>query len=386
VRSSAPPIVALTAHARQVSADARERLATDLRGAIVGRGVVIETCHRVEGYVAGAEDVARARRLRMPPGGRILADGEAVRHAIAVAVGRDSVVVGEDQIVHQLRTSLETARSGGFDPVLDRLFAHALRSARLARSWRQGPVNSLATLALSTIEGRIGSVRGRTLLVVGTGQMGRLAARAAIAEGAAVMVASRTSDRAETLARTVAARSVEFDPATAVERVDAVIVAIRGPWVISPTTLRSLARGPAVVVDLSVPTAVPENLVSRLGPRLITADDLARAAAEPVPAHDPSLVRMDALIEQSAREFENWLAGHARRGAAASLTARAEAAREAELAALWRRLPELDPSARGAIDAMTRHLASELLREPLEQLGRDADGRVERAVREVFAL
>jgi glutamyl-tRNA reductase len=65
---------------------------------------------------------------------------------------------------------------------------------------------------------------------------------------------------------------------------------------------------------------------------------------------------------------------------------RADRAREAELAALWRRFPDLEPEARDAIEGMTRHLADRLLREPLERLGRDADGRDGRAIRDIFAL
>jgi hypothetical protein len=68
------------------------------------------------------------------------------------------------------------------------------------------------------------------------------------------------------------------------------------------------------------------------------------------------------------------------------LIERADRERQAELAALWRRLPDLEPEARGAIEGMTRHLADRLLREPLERLGRDTDGRDERVVRDIFAL
>ncbi len=74
------------------------------------------------------------------------------------------------------------------------------------------------------------------------------------------------------------------------------------------------------------------------------------------------------------------------RAAAERLMIRADRQREAELAALWRRLPDLEPETRDAIEGMTRHLARRLLREPLERLGRDRDGRDERAVRDIFAL
>jgi glutamyl-tRNA reductase len=74
------------------------------------------------------------------------------------------------------------------------------------------------------------------------------------------------------------------------------------------------------------------------------------------------------------------------RAAAEALIKRADREREAELAVLWRRLPDLQPEARDAIEGMTRHLARRLLREPLERLGRDSDGHDERAVRDIFAL
>jgi glutamyl-tRNA reductase len=96
--------------------------------------------------------------------------------------------------------------------------------------------------------------------------------------------------------------------------------------------------------------------------------------------------RLDRLIEGTTREIQAWLDGHARRAAAAALTERSDDVRAAVLAGLWRELPDLDSDAREAIDQMTRHLAAQLLREPLERLGRDVDGRTESAVREVFAL
>ena len=98
----------------------------------------------------------------LPANGRILVGEAAIRHAIAVAVGRDSVVVGEDQILHQLRTSVDNARGdGGLQPVLERLFALGLRAGRRARSWRVGPGRSLADIAVSAIERQTGPLSGR---------------------------------------------------------------------------------------------------------------------------------------------------------------------------------------------------------------------------------
>jgi len=187
-------IVALVTHARLVPAVERERFAVRLRDELTGKALLLETCHRVEGYVICPDDAERmALAVLMPAGGRALTGEPAVRHAIAVAVGRDSVVVGEDQVLHQLRESVDRARrDGGLDPILERLFALALHAGRRARSWRQGPARSLADVALAAIERQRGSIRGREVLVIGAGKMGRLAARAVVASTRA---SSRMSER-----------------------------------------------------------------------------------------------------------------------------------------------------------------------------------------------
>jgi glutamyl-tRNA reductase len=215
--------------------------------------------------------------------------------------------------------------------------------------------------------------------------MGRLAARAAAVAGASVAVANRSAPGAEALASATGARIEAFDPGLDVGGFAGIIVALGGPWPIGAITIQTLAASPAVVVDLSVPLAVPAVLAQLLGARLITADALALVESEPE-SDDGSTERLDALIERTTKEFLAWQKGRVGRAAAEALIERADRTREAELAALWRRLPDLEPDARDAIEAMTRHLANRLFREPLERLGRDTDGRDERAVRDIFAL
>lgn len=379
------PIVALVTHARHVPAIEREQFATAVHGESAGRTFTLATCHRVEAYVGNATDAARLAPA-LPPGGRVLTGEQAVHHAMRVAVGRDSVVVGEDQILHQLRTSVGAARAAGsLDQALERLFAMALQVGRRARSWRQGPARSLADVALVSIEQQVGAIRGRDVLVVGAGRMGRLATRAAVAAGASVAVANRSADGAQALAASSGARIEAFDPETRIGGFAGIVVALAGPWPIGAATIDALAGSATVVVDLSVPVAVPASLAGIIGGRLITADALA--LRDPGPAiQDGSAARLDALVERSTAEFVAWLKGRDGRAAAEALVQRADREREVELAALWRRFPDLQPEARDAIEGMTRHLAKRLLREPLERLGRDADGPDGRAIRDIFAL
>jgi glutamyl-tRNA reductase len=378
------PVVALVSHARDVAATERGRFAATLRRDLAGRALLLETCHRVEAYLTSADDAARLEPT-LPVGARALTGDQAVRHAMTVAVGRDSVVIGEDQILHQIRASVDEARAAGaLDPILERLFALALQAARRARSWHQGPARSLADVALASIERDAGPIRGRDVLIVGAGRMGRLAARAAVAAGASVTVANRSTDGAEALAASVGGQIEAFDPGIRIGRFAAVLVALGGPWPIRSETIETLVDNPTVLVDLSVPAAVPAAIGRGLGSRLVTADDLARADADPT--GDGRTDRVDALVERTTVEFLEWLDRHEARAVADALLEHADHEREAELATLWRRLPDLQPDARDAIELMTRHLAKRLLREPLERLGRDSDGREERAVRDLFAL
>jgi glutamyl-tRNA reductase len=349
---------------------------------------VIETCHRVEAYAGTDEEADRLHAVARPSGSELLEGASLVRHAIALAVGRDSVVLGEDQILHQVRETVDSARRlGTLDPGLERLFAAALHAGRRARSWHPGPQRSLATVAVDEIERRVGPIRGGGLLVVGAGRMGRLAARAGAARGAEILVANRTLDAAAAVAAEVHGRAVPFDPGPNDAGRAGIVIALSGPWAIGQATLAVVADGP-IVVDLSVPGALPAELVAALGDRLVTAEAIARddATAERDPATALHLARLDRLIDQATAEFLIWLDDRDRRTTAAALARRVDQARELELDALWRRIPQADAETRAAIDGMARHLGQRLLREPLEHLRDDPDGSAERAIREVFAL
>ena len=379
-------VTALVTHARHVPAAERERFAGRARKWSRGGGLVLETCHRVEAYLAPGAD-ATELGAALPSGGRLLGGEAAVRHMISVAVGLDSVAVGEDQVLHQLRESVATARrDGGLDPVVERLMTLGLRAGRRARSWRQGPGYSLADLALATLGRRAGPVRGREVLVVGAGKMGQLVARAAIAAGGDVSVASRTAEQAAAVAVRVGAGTAPFDPGPGGVGFTGIVVALRGPWSIAAPTIEALAASAVIVVDLSVPAAVPEALAATIGSRFVCADDLARTEPDAGTLGSGLTARWEALVEATTAEFTAWLQGRAQRAAAGALAERAERERQAELDELWRRLPRLEPEIREVIEGMSRHFAARLLREPLERLGRDPDGRHERAVRELFGL
>jgi glutamyl-tRNA reductase len=373
-----PDLISLVAAAPDASADERAQVAAAL--STVPAGLVLVTCHRAELHTLESE-VPSSLLAGLPASVRRLRGAQAARHLVSVAVGVESAVLAEDQVLHQLRAAATAARlRGAMPPAVDRLTDVALAAGRRARSWRPASRRSLADLALDVAHSRSDHPI-RTALVVGAGEMGSLAAVAMTRAGIKVSVASPTSANADLLAGRVGGRAIPIDPGTAVAGFDLVIVALRGPWILAEPSASCLDSGPAVVIDLSAPRAAPQLPGLEASGRLVLVDDLAQADD---PREARLRPRLEQLVDETVASFDQWLAGRGSRTAAAALAARAEAQRQRALERLWQRLPELDPEARQAIEAMTCHLAEELLREPVTRLA--TDRRAEPAARELFGL
>lgn len=358
-------------------------------------GVVVRTCHRIEWYhemdratvTMLAEDGAT-----IPLGAAILEGPAAVERLVSLALGLESVVLGEDQILHQMRTAVAEARARGhFGGELALAFDAALRAGRLGRTWRPTRPRSIADVAIQRAEGLVGGLVGRCVLVVGSGEMGRLAARAALASGAEVAIASRHPERSDEAAARLGVASWPFDPGEAIADAAVVIVALAGPWTLAPASTRALIDGP-FVIDLSMPAALPEVTVESLRARYLGIDDLAAGApdGDGSTGRDPVTRRhRDRLVDLRDRTLASYGERVAARRSAASardLAKKVEGERRDALDALFRGQPHLELEDQAAIDAMTVRLTDRLFRSALERLAADGDGRGGRALRDVFGL
>src|SRR4051812_14282933 len=269
-------VVALVAHARGVPSAAREEFAAACEALPPSEAVIlVHTCHRVELYVA-LHAYAGPELPALPAGGQHLQDAAAVRHLISVTCGLESAVLGEDQVLHQVReTFVARPATAPLDSVLDRLFQVSLSSGRRARGWFAGSRRSLGDAALDEIERRVGSLQDQRLLVVGAGSMGRLAARAAARRGARLVLVNRTHDNAEALARDLGGHAVAQVSDGSLPPVAGAIVAMSGLWSAHPDDVRRLVAGDAPVIDLSSPPALDDALQSQLEDRFVSIDDLA---------------------------------------------------------------------------------------------------------------
>lgn len=373
-----PQVVAHVAAAPEVEAEVRAALLGPARAAVaLHGGVLLETCHRVE-VIGSAPDEQAVDGMRH------LVGIDAARHVIRLALGLESAVVGEDQVLHQLRGAVADARRGGIiAPDLSLLLDRALRAGRTGRSWRPAMATSLGDRAVDVVERTIGPVAGRRVLVVGAGAMGRLAADVAGRRGALVSVASRDQDRSRLAASGIAgAKTVPLDPGpTTLAAMDAVVVALGGPWLLGSLSADILAGRP-IVVDLSMPPAVDRQVASLLERRYVDVDDLAGAVTAG-PAAERYRARLEELASVTLERYLTSLAER-RRSQADRLAARVERHRAEALAAYLRDRPDLDAAARIELERMSRSISARLFREPLARLASDPDGRRGRALEELF--
>ena len=383
----APPatVVALIAHARGVPSVAREAFAAKCH-ALQGNDavIIVHTCHRVELYVA-LDGFGKGELPELPPGGLRLEDAAAASHLIGVACGLQSAVLGEDQVLHQVRETYTLRHAERpLNPVLDRLFQVALTAGRRAHEWFGGSKRSLGDAALDEIEQRAGTLKDQPILIVGAGSMGRLTAQAAARRGAQVIVTSRTAERAVCLARNVGGRAVACAADGTLPPVVGVVVALSGPWQAHALDAQRLVDSGASVVDLSSPPAVPDSLQTLLGDRFVSIDDLSWGPQAELPGGLRG--RLEQLVAGSGREYCRWLLARDSTPAIQAMSEAAEGRRLSEMEWLLRRLPNLSEQERALIDQMSHRLVGGILHAPKSALRLDESGDLGRAAWELFGL
>lgn len=284
---------ALTASAAELDAAARARLAAGMEEWIGagGSGVALKTCHRVELYGLDAMPQLPAPRMR--------SGEEAVSHLLRVAAGLESVIVGEDEVLHQVREALG---AGEPEVRLRRLFEMAIATGRRARSGRTQSSGNLAQNAVAWLGSKARFGDG-LVVVAGAGRMGASLAHSLNRSGATIAIASRDAGRASRLASAYGARGMDLVEAAALTgRAVAIAVALGGPW----TELAEVG-GAALppFADISAPQAVPDSVRRRLNGNFLGIDDLYRRS-ESIPG--AYIKDAEALVAQKTAEYMAWLA------------------------------------------------------------------------------
>jgi glutamyl-tRNA reductase len=362
-----------------------------------GERFLLVTCNRTELY--GLEPGERlVERLLEAAGGAAdasalftLEDGHAARHLFSVAAGLDSMVVGEPQILGQVKHAMAAARgAGSLGPVLDELSRRALMVGRRVRRETElgSGLPSIPKVAVGVAHLVLGDLAGHRLLVIGSGKLGDLTARMLQRAGATgVVVTNRTPEAAAALAAAIGGRAEPFD---ALDRLlaesDIVIscTASQEPVLTRARVAAALAarngRAPLVIVDIAVPRDVEADVRTLDGARLYDLDDLREWSSSAVSPE--TIAAAETIVEHETRDFLAWREGRRAIPTIRALQERADGILDAEL----RRLPAEEAE---AMRAFGRRVVAKLLHHPMSRLrdraATDGDGYLAVA-RDLFAL
>jgi len=377
---------------RERIAISREELPETTRALAAEPGVaecmIVSTCNRVE-IVAAVEgtgaDLAGFlhRRFGLDPavlGPHIYEhhDRDAVRHLFRVAASLDSMVVGEPQILGQVKEAFAVARAAGtISGQLEHLLQSAFAAAKKARTETEIGSNSvsIASVAVELARKIFGSLQGRTVFLVGAGKMSELAARHLVQQGAgAILVTNRTMERARRMAEPFNGKVIPFEELyEAGSQADIVISSTGAPHPIfrrehGQAFLHKRRNRPMFFIDIAVPRDVDPAMGKLEGIFVYDIDDLQQVAASHMAERSRQAGDAETLIAGEVERFQQRQRTVNVAPAIVALQRQAEEIRQAEIKRAQGRLGSLNAEQLAAVEALTRGLVNKFLHPPMQAL------------------
>jgi len=389
-------------------------ISTDSDSALI-ETVILSTCNRTEIYIVtndlirGEErllDFFESRRewISIPLSDCLYSfqDHQAALHILQVACGLDSMILGEFEVLGQVRAASEIAEQHQtIGTILTALFHRAIHAGKRART-ETGIGRGAASVAYAAVDlarQQIGDLREKNILVIGSGEMGRRAAQNLRADGVqSLFVINRTYDHALSTANELGGTALPFTQLeSALVQVDVVISATGAPHIIldAATLARAMSARPhraLCLIDIGLPRDIDPTARGISNVRLFDLDNLKQVAEENRAEREKHIAAVQAIISYELEEFWNWYMARRAAPTLAALHERAEAIRLAELDKALRRLGHLDLNERdrNVIAALSSGILSKLLAAPtthLKERVQSGDGQVYLdALRELFEL
>ena len=374
--------------------------------------VVLSTCLRTEVYAEASRFHGAVSDIRnflaawsgMAPeafGDHLYSyyDESAAGHLFRVASGLESAVLGEGEVLGQVGDAWEMARAeSSAGPVLALLFRQAVETGKRVRSETLITRGTTSLPQAAVAAASLGTLAGKTTLVLGAGEMGEAMAQALAGSLGAgpLLVANRTWSRAIELAARCGGRAIDWSVLPeALVQADILLASTSSPTVLleradlEPLLARREGR-PLFIVDIAVPRDIDPAVATLPGVTLLDMDGLTASAAVAMAGRRGEVPHAEEIV---AAELERYLDVAAQRDVAplvAALHERAEQIREAELARFGRRLSDLDPAQARAVEALTRGIVAKLLHDPTVGVkagaGTPTGEQLAQALRQLFQL
>lgn len=379
----------------------------------VSETVVLSTCNRTEVYVLAERfhgafhdvrdtlcDLASVDPVELGDHLYFHYDEEAVRHLFRVTAGLDSAVVGEHEIQGQVKAAWERAHAAEVTgTALNGVFQHALEVGKRARTETKVSrnVTSVSQAAVAMAEDRLGSLAGKTVLVLGAGEMAeRMAARLADGDIAELVVANRTWDRAVALADRRGGRAARLANLPAELAAADVVLTSTGAtdllveFADLEAAMASRPHRPLLLVDIAVPRDIDPSAATIAGVTLLDMDDLRDFARAGLAGREGEVAAVSTIIDAEVEQYRVRSSAREVAPLIAAFRQRAETVRDDEFTAFAGRLDELDERERELVETMANRMVNKLLHQPTTRL-KDAAGtargeRLAEALRDLFEL
>ncbi len=378
----------------------------------LGEAIILSTCNRSEIYTVTDDSVSDISRVHefvadyhdlsedeISPHMYAREGEEAVRHLFRVSSGLDSMIVGESEILGQIRGALtaatEAKSTNTANTACGRLFHAALRVGRRARietNISRNPL-SISYAGVRLAQRVLGNLSGKRALLIGAGEAGSLVARALRTVGVAdLMIANRTESKAEELANYLSSRVVGFENLDESLKVaDIVIAATDSPsYIINGSMSDSLVRGPGetplFAFDLAVPRDIDPAVESECGVRLFNVEDLSAIAEENMAERQRAAGEAELIVDEEVAKFMKWWDSLDVLPTVKAIRQNAEDIRQRELAKALGILDDLSQEDRQIVETLTRSIVNRILHDPTDSLKNGATKSQLRAAKELFRL
>ncbi len=373
------------------SSDLAKALHHLVSGDHVAEAAVLSTCNRTEVYARCTRFHGAVGEVRSFFAGHSGADAAeidehlyayyddgAVAHLFGVAAGLDSMIVGEGEILGQVRGAWQAAEGeGAAGQIVSRAFRHALAVGKRART-ETGIARhalSVSSAAVALASDRLGTLSGRAVLVLGAGDMAEGMVRALVDAGVGdVTVANRTHSRAVELARRVGGRAVGLSEILdSLVDADVLLTATDSPGVhVTAGDLEVVMDGrtgrPLLIADIAVPRDVDPGAADVTGVTLLDIDDLRGYGERSMELRRREIGRVQDIVTDELDRFRVERAAREVAPVIVALRDRAEAVRQGEMERFRARLAGLDPAHRRAVEGLTQGIVNKLLHSPTVRL------------------
>jgi glutamyl-tRNA reductase len=387
------------AFSKDVRRDALHRLRSEAGAA---EAMILSTCNRVEVY-AREDDAAAAEALEaflvrfhgrdgreLQPFLYRLSEADAIRHAFRVAASLESMVIGEPQILGQVKEAYQAAEEAGtLGASLNALRNRSLAAAKRVRTETGIGRNavSVSYVAVELARKIFGELKDKNVLLVGAGKMSELAAKHLVRSGGrATVLGGRTFEKASELAAALGGRAAPLESLRdELARTDIVISGTGAPGIViheeDVEAARAARRGrharPLFLIDIAVPRDIDPAVRKLGGVFLYDLDDLKAVADANLRERLKEAAAAEALVEREVREFLDWQKAREAVPLLNELRRRAEEIRRAELDKARKRLGALSPEQEEALEMATTAIVNKLLHPPmvrLKEAARESDG------------